>query len=79
MEHWLFTWVFFFFLVSTSPFGGSERGRRDWSRVGTLLGPEEAGALALILWIGTAPSGADALLRSRCRPYLENCTVDASI
>jgi hypothetical protein len=34
---------FSLFLVSTFPCGGPERGRRDWSPVGTLLGPEEAG------------------------------------
>jgi hypothetical protein len=48
--------------------------------VGTLLGPEEAGVLPGFLWL----QAVAVVSRVRdgglwCCPFLENCTVDASI
>ncbi len=50
VERWLFIQVLFFLLASTSRLRpGAERRGRGWSWVGTLLGPEEAGACAVFL------------------------------
>ncbi len=67
-------------LASTFPCGGPERGSGGWFWVGTLLGPEGTGVLP-----GSSGYGpGSGLLRMRWpgrgfRPFLENCTVDASI
>ena len=60
------------------PLRGAERGRRDGSRVGTLLGPEGTGfSPGLQLQAaGRHPCRGGGLW---CCPFLENCTVDASI
>jgi len=43
------------------------------------LGPEETGAAGVWVFCGPVPVAAVAVAGSGVRPFLENCTVDASI
>jgi hypothetical protein len=47
--------------------------------VGTLLGPEGTGLALGFFFHGPLPVSAGVRGRGWCCPYLENCTVDASI
>ena len=68
-----------FFSWLVRPLRGMERGSGAGSWVGTLLGPEEAGVCCLGLLTGQVPGSPVGGLGFGFCPFLENCTVDASI
>ena len=80
VERWLFIRpCFSFLLASTVPCGGPERGSGAGRLVGTLLGPEGAAAWLGLLITGQVPVIAVVVAGFGFCPFLENCTVDASI
>src|SRR5262245_44979296 len=73
-------------LVLSLVLGGVEGGPGGVAGPGTLLGPEGTAARVLLLvgcrgFVSSAWTGFPRVVawRGRDRPYLENCTVDASI
>jgi hypothetical protein len=82
VEHWLFTQLPVMARLvrfRVSRFRGTGAGAGGW--VGTLLGPEEAGIIFGVWGLVRAgfPVSLGAGRGAGFRPFLENCTVDASI
>jgi hypothetical protein len=80
VEHWLFTQLARDGAASTLPVrGAAERALGSPGWVSTLLGPEETGFVSGSSVAGRGRRLVDTGWRLWCCPYLENCTVDASI
>jgi hypothetical protein len=80
VEHWLFTQLARDGAASTLPVrGAAERALGSPGWVSTLLGPEGTGFVSGSSVAGRGRLPVDAGWRPWCCPYLENCTVDASI
>ena len=83
VERWLFSCRHQGGPASRLPLSrGAERGPAGGRGLGTLLGPEGAAAPVGVLFLLHGLAGLFSRMRGRAagfRPFLENCTVDASI